>query len=160
MLTVLVNSLVWDDHLSWIGAFCLFGCLVAACCYRQAPMRGEKAPAEQKTSLVGDVFTAIQQTRRAARQYLDLEEGSEIMEQRIAAAADETADPEDEGSGARRVRGPAHHLSRSRSLACRYLCFVLCGWVAAVAVFGTYLSGTAVAGRLGWAMFTWQPQPP
>ena len=123
MLTVLVNSLIWDDHMSWIGAFCLFACLISACSYRQAPMRGE-APSASQTSLSSDVLTAVKQTRLAARRYLDLEEGSHLT---------------NEGAVSR--RGLLPRLVRLP--ACRYI--VRAG-VLGLATFAGYLGGTVVLG--------------
>jgi len=71
MLTVLANSLLWDDGLSWTGAICLAVCLIAACCYKQAPLRGEAPP----PSLTSELITAYEQTRRAAKRYLEVGEG-------------------------------------------------------------------------------------
>ena len=51
LLTVLVNKLIWAQSASLMGYVCLLVCLLAAVCYRQAPMRTdlyEKAPTKEE----------------------------------------------------------------------------------------------------------------
>ena len=43
ILTILVNSFVWEDHTSWAGRAFLFVCLVSACLYQQSPLRDENS---------------------------------------------------------------------------------------------------------------------
>ncbi|MGK3736038.1 MAG: hypothetical protein ACI8RD_000052 [Bacillariaceae sp.] len=39
-LTVLLNTLIWDQHAKPGGIFCLFLCIAGGMVYKQAPMRG------------------------------------------------------------------------------------------------------------------------
>ena len=41
-LTVILNSLIWDQHAKPEGILCLFVCIGGGMIYRQAPMRGER----------------------------------------------------------------------------------------------------------------------
>lgn len=41
-LTVLLNSLIWDEHAKPGGIFCLFVCIAGGMIYQQAPMRSEQ----------------------------------------------------------------------------------------------------------------------
>jgi len=42
-LTVLLNTLIWDQHAKPEGIFCLFICIAGGMIYQQAPMRSEKS---------------------------------------------------------------------------------------------------------------------
>lgn len=60
-LTVLLNTLIWDQHANPQGIFCLFICIAGGIIYKQAPMRGEqKALSENapSTNKEGDEETA------------------------------------------------------------------------------------------------------
>ena len=41
-LTVLVNSLIWDEHAQPEGIFCLFICIAGGMAYQQAPMKEDQ----------------------------------------------------------------------------------------------------------------------
>lgn len=41
-LTVLLNTLIWDQHAKPEGIFCLFICIAGGVIYKQAPMRSER----------------------------------------------------------------------------------------------------------------------
>lgn len=57
-LTVLVNSLIWDQHAGPGGIFCLFLCIAGGIIYKQAPMRSETKVAPAAASVDDDVFKA------------------------------------------------------------------------------------------------------
>eukprot|EP00531_Pseudo-nitzschia_arenysensis_P015482 CAMPEP_0116118136 /NCGR_PEP_ID=MMETSP0329-20121206/1944_1 /TAXON_ID=697910 /ORGANISM="Pseudo-nitzschia arenysensis, Strain B593" /LENGTH=351 /DNA_ID=CAMNT_0003611745 /DNA_START=67 /DNA_END=1122 /DNA_ORIENTATION=- len=57
-LTVLVNSLIWDQHANPGGIFCLFLCIAGGIMYKQAPMRSTGKVATASLSVDDDVFKA------------------------------------------------------------------------------------------------------
>ena len=56
ILTVMINYMIWDKHATHFGISCLFGCLVAAYFYQQAPLRkvsvAEEGDVEEGVSMV------------------------------------------------------------------------------------------------------------
>lgn len=57
-LTVLLNTLIWDQHANPGGIFCLFICIAGGMIYRQAPMRGQQKIRPPTISVDDDVFKA------------------------------------------------------------------------------------------------------
>ena len=88
MLSVLVSSLIWDDGTSLVGSVFLFVCLIAACCYRQAPMRNAD-PDAPKQSLTTEIRNACmcryaqlgedEERRRAVLRYLCIAVGGGLL---------------------------------------------------------------------------------
>jgi hypothetical protein len=71
-LTVLLNTLIWDQHAKPGGIFCLFLCIAGGMIYKQAPMRGleKSVPGisaeddEFKADISNDVPTTDQTTNK------------------------------------------------------------------------------------------------
>jgi len=57
-LTILVNTLMWDQHAKPGGIFCLFLCIAGGMIYKQAPMRSERQVKPPSISVDDDVFKA------------------------------------------------------------------------------------------------------
>ena len=57
-LTVLLNTLIWDQHANPGGIFCLFICIAGGMIYKQAPMRGQQEIRPPTISVDDDVFKA------------------------------------------------------------------------------------------------------
>jgi len=57
-LTVLVNTLIWDQHANPGGIFCLFICIGGGIIYKQAPMKSAGKIETAAVAVDDDVFKA------------------------------------------------------------------------------------------------------
>ena len=66
-LTILLNTLIWDNHAKPEGIFCLLICIAGGMIYKQAPLRSERQEAkvitadddEFKASIGSDVPSSL-----------------------------------------------------------------------------------------------------